>query len=82
MFSYPNPFADNLIVIYTLPQKSKIELNLYDICGRLVKVLYCGEMKSGINRTKYDMRELPAGVYILKMKAGDKIINRKIIKVK
>lgn len=82
LFSYPNPFADNLIVIYTLPQKSKIELNLYDLCGRLVKVLYCGEMKSGINRAKYDMRELPAGVYILKMKAGDKIINRKIIKVK
>jgi hypothetical protein len=36
---FPNPFIDVVNIPYSLPQKAKVTLDLYDFLGRLVRTI-------------------------------------------
>ena len=68
----PNPFRELAVISYELPQKSEIELKIYNIRGQLVKHLYRGTQTKGVQHLAWegcddDSRHLPAGVYLLQM---------------
>jgi len=68
----PNPFRELAVISYELPQKSEIELKIYNIRGQLVKHLYRGTQTKGVQHLAWegcddDARHLPAGVYLLQM---------------
>lgn len=44
---YPNPFRQSTVIRYWLPTKSEISLKIYDLTGRLVKILVAEEVKAG-----------------------------------
>ena len=67
----PNPVSDQLTVTTT----SSAELSIIDALGRQVATKLIGAGES-----KIDMRELPQGLYIIRVKTGSAIINRRIIK--
>lgn len=74
----PNPFRELAVISYELAQKSEIELKIYNIRGQLVKQLYRGTQTKGEQHLAWegcddDARYLPAGVYLLQMRANGKI---------
>lgn len=74
----PNPFRELAVISYALAQKSEIELKIYNIRGQLVKQLYRGTQTKGEQHLAWegcddDARYLPAGVYLLQMRANGKI---------
>lgn len=78
---YPNPFIDKTIISYSLKDDSYIELNLYDIYGRLQKKLVHQYNTKGDYSLKFETNELAIGTYVLKMYMDNKIVeDKKIIK--
>ena len=73
---YPNPFKDEININLNIPQKTKIEVLLYDVFGRKqnIKIVQSG------NAIKCKTHNLQAGSYFLKIVAGVNIYNQVLIK--
>lgn len=62
---YPNPFVDNLNIEYKGADKTRIQLQLTDISGRVI-FKENKQLNAGINTL--NLPQLPAGAYILVIK--------------
>jgi hypothetical protein len=69
--NYPNPFRGETIIRFTLPQKTTINLSIFDMNGRLVKVLANGSKDSGTHAVTLNSGVLTSGLYYYKLQAGD-----------
>ncbi|MDD2889390.1 MAG: clostripain-related cysteine peptidase [bacterium] len=75
----PNPFTKNTVIKYTIPEKRKVSLNLYDLTGRLVKPLTNEEQKPGLYTVVLNSHTLSSGIYFVKLQAGTYASTQKLI---
>lgn len=78
----PNPFRSSTHIAYDLPERSEIELTVYDLMGRRVKQLATGSHSAGTHQVHLSASSLPSGVYIVRLRAGEKQKTRRITVVK
>jgi hypothetical protein len=83
----PSPFTHATVVDYDLASPAEVRLAVYDLTGRLVRVLASGEMESGRHSVAWDGRdrrgrELPAGVYAVRLSAGERASTRNVVLVR
>ncbi len=66
--NYPNPFNPVTIVYFQLNEKSKLNISIYDITGKLVANLVNGVKETGIHRIdiNFNIFRLSSGIYFLK----------------
>jgi len=71
--NYPNPFSDNTVIAYTLPNQLKVTLKLYDFLGNEVSVLVNKPQGPGLHQIEINAAGLGLsnGVYFYQIKAGD-----------
>lgn len=69
--NFPNPFRNETIIRFTLPVKSKVNLSLFDMNGRLVKVLVNESKESGTHAVSLSSGMITSGMYYYKLQAGD-----------
>jgi hypothetical protein len=67
----PNPAKTVINFGVGLPEKTSIKLTIYDLTGRKVSELANGHMEAGENVLTFDATTLAAGVYVVKLDAGD-----------
>ena len=60
----PNPAKDYLLIKFPRSFHFKQEIQLYDVLGRLQPLEL---LEKGINELKFDVSELPKGIYILRI---------------
>ena len=77
--SYPNPTNDKAKIVYTLPQRTTVNLAVYDMHGRLIKVLVNGVKESGEHTVNADVSAFAKGIYYYKMQAKDFRATRKLV---
>ncbi|MGB3478040.1 MAG: T9SS type A sorting domain-containing protein [bacterium] len=82
--NYPNPFTQNTVIEFSLNKKSKVNLDIYDQSGRLVKTLINGVIDADKDEVRWDGRdaqgkELPSGVYFLRMVSEAVTQTRKLV---
>ncbi|RYF91907.1 MAG: T9SS type A sorting domain-containing protein, partial [Chitinophagaceae bacterium] len=75
----PNPFRHTLNIEYAAASREKIEANIFNSEGQLMKQLNFN-VTEGINLLYINGSELPAGVYLLRLKTNNQVITQKIIK--
>lgn len=73
---YPNPFTEEVVISFPDFVSERLYLTLYDLQG---KILYSRE-SAILSEIRLPVNSLPAGFYILKIKTGNKILTRKIVK--
>ena len=78
----PNPFNPETILSFNLPEDSDISLVVYDIQGREVAVLLEGWQNAGIYRITFDASNLPSGMYIARLNAGEYSQAQKLLLIK
>ncbi len=78
--TYPNPFGRSNTISFTVEKTGHTNLAVYDISGRLVKVLVNGHLAAGQYRRDFDGAGAPAGVYVVKLVQGGKTVTQKIVK--
>jgi hypothetical protein len=54
-----------------LPQRSEVKLVVYDALGRQVAELATGTMEAGTHNVTFDAANLPSGIYVYKLVAGE-----------
>jgi pimeloyl-ACP methyl ester carboxylesterase len=77
--NYPNPFNPTTAIRYELPRSSQVRLSVYDMLGREVSVLVKERRDPGVHEVKFDASNLPSGVYLYRLRAGDFIQSRKFV---
>jgi hypothetical protein len=79
--NYPNPFNRSTTIEFTLPRKEHATLSVFDILGRKVIDIYDQEMEAGYHRNMVTM-DVPSGIYLYRLQAGNTVITRKMTLLK
>jgi hypothetical protein len=69
--NYPNPFRNETTIQYTIPQSVPVNISLFDISGRTVRVLVNASKEAGTHAVSFNTGVLTRGVYYYKIQAGD-----------
>ncbi|MCC6476220.1 T9SS type A sorting domain-containing protein [bacterium] len=67
---FPNPFNSQATFRFGLPDAGSTELKVYDITGRLVKILVDGYRQAGSYEFHFDATGLASGIYIYSFTSG------------
>ena len=76
--NYPNPFRNETVIKFTLPQRAKVNLSLFDMNGRLVRVLLNESKESGTHAVTFYPGTLTSGLYYYSLKTGELIAVKKL----
>lgn len=76
---YPNPSNGNSTLEYSLNKESKIEIDIYNFQGQLVKSINKGVVKEGTYKVVLPINGLTDGVYFLVLKSETGNQSKKII---
>ena len=79
--NFPNPFAEETTILFTLSKDMPVELSVYNMVGQKVNTLVQANMTRGSykltwNGTNALNEKVVSGIYFLKMLAGDKILTK------
>ena len=78
---FPNPVIEYFEYDFHLENEGVVSIQLFDIQGRLIKILYEDYIKKGDNRVSFNVSHLNAGTYILTVdNTQEKLFKKKIIK--
>jgi hypothetical protein len=85
--NYPNPFNAGTQIQFELPEKSGVQLAIYNILGEEVRTLIDRELSAGTYHLEWDGRDksgraVASGVYLYKLTAGETVQSRKMILLK
>jgi hypothetical protein len=80
----PNPFGAATRIAFGLKEASNVSLSVYDVSGRLVRVLMSGSKTAQCYEVVWDGRDehnrpVASGVYFLSLKAGPFTQTRKMV---
>ena len=80
--NYPNPFNPVTHIRYGIPEKSGVNISIYDIRGNCVSVLVDEEKSGGYHSLVIHSEDFPAGIYFCRMVCGNFFQVRKLILLK
>jgi hypothetical protein len=64
---YPNPFNPQTNIQFSLVSASHVSLSLYDLQGRLTRVIHDGLLSSGSHSFQINAQRMSSGIYFLKL---------------
>lgn len=79
MKSYPNPFADEITIAYSIEASTDVRLTVLNALGQEIEILESGEKATGTYSYKFNSSSLPSGVYYCKLQAGRHATVQKIV---
>lgn len=68
---YPNPADQSATLTLSLEESNAVSVNLYDITGKTIAVVYEGMMHEGLNSVIINTSELPAGIYFTSIRSNE-----------
>lgn len=77
--NYPNPFNPSTKINYAIPASSKVNLVVYDVLGRTVKVLVNEFQNAGTYSIDFNAESLSSGVYFYRLTSGQFSETRKLL---
>ncbi len=82
--NYPNPFNPQTTIVYSVPESKAINLRIYDVKGRLIRILVNETKSAGTHRVIWDGRDsngrcIASGVYFVRLEAAGEVRTGKIV---
>lgn len=68
--NYPNPFNPTTSIRFDLPERSEVQLVVFDVLGRQVTTVVDKTMVAGRHAVTWEAPLLPSGVYLYRLEAG------------
>lgn len=83
----PNPLSDHTNVFYQISAPGEATVTVYDLSGRLVKVLFEGVLRPGYYSAQWGADDelgnpVPNGIYVTKLRVGKLITSKKLVVVR
>jgi len=79
---YPNPASNETTILFSLEQAGKASLKVFDMNGRLVKLIAEGEMEGGAHEIEWNAGEMEAGVYVVQFQSAEFSKTEKLVVTK
>lgn len=79
---FPNPFNQRTVIHYDCSSQSSVSLKLYDMAGRLMKVIHQGKVTAGHHTFEMHGCDLPPGVYFVRLYNGREAWVKKCMLIK
>lgn len=80
--NYPNPFNPVTKIEFEVPVTGEIRMEVFDMSGRLISVIYDKLAEAGYHSVKFDGSAVASGVYFYRLTAGSTVLSRKMILLK
>ena len=80
--NYPNPFNPTTNISFNLPKEENIKLDIYNILGQKIVTLINGKMQAGNHNVNFIADNLPSGLYIYQLQAGNFLESKKMMLLK
>jgi len=77
---YPNPSLGVYNLQFTVYCLQWVTAKIYSVDGTEIETLFEGKFNVGEHLVRFDISDLPAGLYFLKVQAGDEIVIIKVVK--
>jgi len=78
----PNPATSHVTIKLAVPYRAYVRLNIYDVTGRLVKPLVNSMLNPGYHTVKWDIENVPMGIYFLKLQNERLAVTKKLVIIK
>jgi hypothetical protein len=75
----PNPVSHSTLLHYTLTDENDVQIAIYDMLGRQVKLLVSGNTKPGSHDLPIDVSDIADGQYTIRMESAGSTVIRKIL---
>jgi len=84
--NYPNPFNPETMISFQLPETRTITLKVYNLLGAEICTLVNEKKEAGFHQVIWNGndklgQQMPSGVYLIRIEAGDFRMNRKMVKL-
>ena len=81
--NYPNPFNPETVIEFGLPEAGVVEAAVYNVLGEKVRTLVSDHMRAGWHRLTWQGtddagRPAGSGIYLLKIRTGNKVLTGKM----
>lgn len=76
---YPNPSNENFNLEYQLVNQSEVTIDVLNILGEKIKTVSEGAQLSG--KHIFELNELSAGTYFVRLAANDKVMMQRLVKL-
>ena len=80
--NYPNPFNPLTTINYKIKKYSDVNINIYNINGKLVNNLFKGKQSLGLYSIDWDAKNLISGIYFLQINTNDFSETQKLMLIK
>ncbi len=80
--NYPNPFNPGTTISYSIPSSSLVQIKIFNVLGQEISMLVNEEKPTGTYEVNFNASNLPSGVYLYKLQAGNYIETKKMILIK
>ena len=82
--NWPNPFNPSTTIKYSLPEKSEVKLEIFNIIGQRIKTLVSGNQGPGSYQIQWDGKNefgqtAASGIYIYRLQADKEVAIRKMV---
>ncbi|NLP11357.1 PKD domain-containing protein [bacterium] len=73
--NYPNPFNPETRINFTMKEKGRVELSVFNLQGRMVRQLVAKHLGAGVHSVTWDGRDAngqvaPSGIYLYKLQVN------------
>jgi len=80
----PNPFSNSTKITFSLFQSQKISVSIFDMTGRLVKIIASAQMQAGTNQLTWNTKDekgnaVSAGIYFLQIQTENYSETKKLL---
>ncbi len=79
MSIYPNPVASEATISFNIEETSQVSYQVYDLSGRMVMNNVLGTYTQGAHTANFNVENLTAGTYIIKVQAGSTANTAKVV---
>jgi hypothetical protein len=73
IYNYPNPFNPSTKIVYSLPERSEVEISIYNTLGQKIATLFNGISQPGRHELNFSTTNISSGVYIYQIKSNSGI---------
>jgi photosystem II stability/assembly factor-like uncharacterized protein len=80
--NYPNPFNPTSTIRYSINERVKVSLKIFDILGREISTLVNDEKAAGRYEVVFNANGLASGIYFYRLQAGSYVETKKMILMK
>jgi hypothetical protein len=77
--NYPNPFNPETSIYWTMPNSGSVQLEIYNLRGQLVDVLFSGYKTLGTHEIKWNALGYSSGIYFYRLTINGSVLQKKMI---